>query len=325
MRSLPTTLLDAALDHAPWLVLCLLLAAFGLVDARIVARENLWVVVQQATPIALLGLAVFWVLLTGEIDLSAGHSVTLSAVSMGTLLSSGVALPAALGVGFACCAVVGCVNGLLVAALRIPSFIATLASMLLLQGATLIVATTGTILVLDPRLRAFAGSAGAGVSPMVAFTAAVALGSWWLARWTGFGLKTFALGSHPARAELAGVRVQVQKFGAFLLSSVYVFLAAAIIIARVPVVNPGVGGTGLLLDAIAAAVIGGTSLLGGRGTVGGVVCGALTMSLLTAALRVLGVEPSSLDLYKGAIIVLILLGDRGLHALRALAHGQRHG
>lgn len=312
-----------ALAVAPWL---LLLAAFGLLDARIVAPANLLVVLLQATPIAMLGLAVFWILLTGEIDLSAGHGVTLSAVTMGTLLSSGVALPLALGAGFALCLALACVNGLLVALLGIPSFIATLASMLLVQGATLMVATTGTILVLDPGLRAFGGlGAAGGVPPTIACSAGVAAASWWLARQTGFGLKTFALGSHPERAQLAGVAVGRQRFGVFLLSSVYVFLTAVIVIARVPVVNPGVGGASLLLDAIAAAVIGGTSLHGGRGTVAGVLCGAVTMALLTSALRVLGVEPSSLDFYKGLCIVAILLGDRGLHALRALAQGRSHG
>lgn len=315
-------LLNLALDQAPWLVLLALLAAFGMADARIVAREHLWVLLQQATPVAMLGMAVFWILLTGDIDLSAGHCVALSAVTMGTLLSAGMALTTALGTGLACCLLVGCLNGLLVAWLRIPSFIATLASMLMVQGATLIVATTGTILVLDPALRAFGAGAGAGLQPTIGFTVAVAAVSWWLSRQTRFGLKTFAVGSHPARAELAGMSVGRQKFGVFLLSSVYVFFTAVIIIARVPVVNPGVGGVSLLLDAIAAAVIGGTSLLGGRGRVGGVVCGAITISLLTAALRVLGIEPSSLDLCKGSIIVLILLGERGLHALRALAHGR---
>lgn len=318
-------LLNAALDLAPWLVLVLLLAAFGWVDARIVSPDHLRVVLLQATPVAMLGMAVFWILLTGEIDLSAGHSATLSAVTMGTLLSAGMALPAALGIGFASCAAVGGLNGLLVAGLRIPSFIATLATMLVVQGATLIMATTGTILVLNPALRAFGGM-GDGLAPTIAFTIAIAVFSHGLSRQTRFGLQTFATGSHPERAALAGISVGWQKFGVFVLSSGYVFLAAVILIARVPVVNPGVGGVSLLLDAIAAAVIGGTSLLGGRGTIGGVICGAITISLLTAALRVLGTEPSSLDLYKGLVIVLILLADRGFHVVRALAnrHGQAH-
>jgi ribose transport system permease protein len=313
--------LGIALDLAPWLVLGLLLLAFGTVDARIVSSANLMVVLLQATPIAVLGLGVFWVLLTGEIDLSAGHAVAFGAVTMGTLLSSGMTLLPALGIGFAACLVTGFVNGVLVGALRIPSFIATLATMLMLQGATLIVARSGIILVLDPVLRAFGGfTSPLGVPPTLLFVVVLAGATWWLSRQTGFGLKTYAVGSHAARAELAGIAVGLQRAGVFMVSSIYVFLTAVVMISRVPVVNPSVGGISLLLDAIAAAVIGGTSLFGGKGTVGGVICGAVIISLLTAALRILGVEPSSLDLYKGLIIVLILLSDRGFSAARVLAN-----
>lgn len=316
-----TRALDTLLDLAPWLVLALLLAGFGLADGRIVSPGHLRVVLLQATPVAMLGLAVFWVLLTGEIDLSAGHTVALGAVTMGTLLSAGMALPAALGIGLACCLAIGGLNGLLVAGLGIPSFIATLATMLIAQGATLMVATTGTILVLHPGLRAF-GSTAALLAPTLAFTLGIALLSWWLSRQTRFGLRTLAAGSHPERAALAGISVGGQRFTVFVLSGGYVFLTAVLLIARVPVVNPGVGGISLLLDAIAAAVIGGTSLHGGRGTVAGVVCGALTISLLTGALRVLGLEPSALELGKGLAIVLILLADRGLQLARVLARRQ---
>lgn len=308
---------------APWLVLASLAAVFGLLDGRIVAPGHLRVVLLQAAPVAILGLGVFWILLTGEIDLSAGHCVTFSAIVMGTLLSAGAALGVALAAGLASCLAVGALNGLLVAVLRIPSFIATLATMLMAQGATLIVATTGTILVLHPGLRAF-GAPGGLFPPTLAFTLGLALVSWWLSRQTRHGLRTFAIGSHAERAALAGLPVSRQRFSVFLLSAVYVFFTAVVLIARVPVVNPGVGGTNLLLDAIAAAVIGGTSLNGGKGTVNGVIAGALIISLLTAALRVFGVEPSSLDLYKGAIIILILLGDRGLRLMRERSEGNRH-
>lgn len=308
-----------ALDFAPWLVLALLLAVFAAVDVRIVSADNLLVVLLQAVPVALLGIALFWVLLTGEIDLSAGNAVSLSAVTMGTLLSSGVSLVPALAAGFATCLASGALNGALVGALRIPSFIATLATMLILQGATLMVARTGIILVFEPSLRAFgAPAARFGVPPTIVFALCVAAATWYAARQTSFGLRTYAVGSSPARAELAGISVGLQRFGVFAVSSVYVFLTAVVMIARVPVVNPGTGGISLLLDAIAAAVIGGTSLFGGAGTVGGVVCGAVVISLLTDALRVLGVDPSSLDLYKGLIIVLILLSDRGFAVVRAV-------
>ncbi|HTJ95071.1 MAG TPA: ABC transporter permease [Pararobbsia sp.] len=315
---------NRVLDLAPWLVLVLALCIFAFVDARIVSADNLLVTLLQAVPVALLGLSLFWVLLTGEIDLSAGSSVSLSAVTMGTLLSTGTGLGVSLVVGIGVCLLVGAINGFLVGALRIPSFIATLATMLMLQGATLMVARTGIIIVLDPTLRKFgAATMDAGVPPTLVFALIVGLLSAYLARQTSFGLKTYSVGSSAERAQLAGIKVGVQRFAVFLCASIYAFFTAVVMIARVPVVSPATGGISLLLDAIAAAVIGGTSLFGGKGTVAGVICGAIIISLLTAALRIMGVEPSSLDLYKGLIIVLILLSDRGFALLRSMTENVR--
>lgn len=311
------SLLRLGLDFAPLLLLALLLLLFGGVDSRIVSINNLNIIVLQATSVALLGLAMFWILLIGEIDLSAGNLVSFSAVTMGTLLSSGYGLAPSLAVGLFSCLFFGLINGLMVAMLKLPSFIATLVTTLILQGATLMVAKTGTILVLNPLLRRFGAFTSAYIlPPTVLFVIFIAALCWWLAKRTAFGLKTYAIGSSAERAVLAGISVRGQKICVFLVSSVLVFFTATVIISRIPVVNPNVGGISLLLDAIAAAVIGGTSLFGGRGMVAGVICGALIISLLTAALRILGIDPSSLDLYKGLIIICILLLDQGLSLMR---------
>ena len=308
---------NTVLNFAPILLLIVLLLLFATVDSRIVSLNNLVIVMLQATTIALLGLGLFWILLTGEIDLSAGHLVSFCAVTMGTLLSAGTELPTALLIGFLACLAFGVFNGIMVAVLKLPSFIATLATMLILQGATLMVAKTGTILVMNPVLRSFgAFTSSWGLPPTVIFVGIIALVSAWISRRTAFGLKTYAVGSSIERAELAGISVIKQKIGVFALSSVFVFMTAVVFISRVPVVNPNIGGVNLLLDAIAAAVIGGTSLFGGRGYISGVLCGALIISLLTGALRILGVEPSSLDLYKGAIIICILLLDQCINYFR---------
>lgn len=309
--------ISIVLNLAPILLLIVLLLVFAMVDNRIVSLNNLVIIMLQATTIALMGLGLFWILLTGEIDLSAGHLVAFCAVTMGTLLSSGTGLVPALLIGFLACLAFGIFNGVMVAVLKLPSFIATLATMLILQGATLIVAKTGTILVFNPVLRSFGAFTSAWwLPPTVIFVGIVALLCGWIARRTAFGLKTYAVGSSVERAELAGISVVKQKIGVFALSSVFVFMTAVVFISRVPVVNPNIGGVNLLLDAIAAAVIGGTSLFGGRGYVGGVICGALIISLLTGALRILGVEPSSLDLYKGMIIIGILLLDQCINVVR---------
>jgi ribose transport system permease protein len=138
---------------------------------------------------------------------------------------------------------------------------------------------------------------------------------WVVMRHSRFGLRTYALGSDPDTAALNGVSPTRQLLLVYLTGGVFVWLTALLLIGRVGLVQPNIGGISLLLDAIAAAVIGGTSIFGGRGTVAGVLFGALIISLVTNALQVLGVDASAISLYKGLVIIVALLADTGIRAL----------
>lgn len=308
--------LRRALDLAPLLLLILLVAAFGLIDARVVTPDSLRNVLAQATPVALLGLGAFVVLLTGGIDLSAGVAVAFCSVVMAGRLDAGDPLALALLAGLATMALLGLLNGLLVGTLRVPPFVVTLATMVAVQGATLWAAQKGVLILKSPTLKDIGIGQAAGVPNSVLLVGLIAVGAWGLMRWTRFGLRTYAIGSDPAAAQLAGVPLPRQQLLTYVVAAIFTFLTAVLMISRVPVVTPNLGGTPLLLDAIAAAVLGGTSIFGGRGTVFGVVIGAVIVSLLTNALRVFGVDPSSIDLFKGAIIVLALIADAGIRMLR---------
>lgn len=307
------------LAFAPVLLLALLLVVFGLLDDRVVDGANLRNVAVQATPIALIGLGAFVVLLSGGIDLSAGVGVALVAVVLAERLHAGAALPVAIVTAGAVAVVVGLINGALVGFAKLPPFVATLATMVMVQGATLKVSTSGAVVAADPTLRSLGTGTVGGVPAPIVAVAAIGLGFWVVMRWTRFGIRTYAIGSDAAAAQLSGVSRTRQSLAIYAVSGLMVLLAAVIIVSRSPVVTPTVGGTSLLLDGIAAAVIGGTSIFGGRGTVGGVLVGALIMALITNALRVFGVEPSSIDLYKGAIIILALLADSGVRLARVRA------
>jgi ribose/xylose/arabinose/galactoside ABC-type transport system permease subunit len=308
--------LERLLDFAPLLLLALLLVVFGLLDGRVVDPANLRNVAVQATPIALLALGAFVVLLSGGIDLSAGFAVGLCAVMIAARLSAGDGLVVALLVGLGVAAAVGLVNGLLVGVAKLPPFVATLSTMAIVQGATLKVATSGVLIASDPTLQRLAlGKVGPIPAPIVA-VAVVGLLAFVVMRDTRFGIRTYAVGSDADSTRLSGVSFSRQQLLIYLASSFMVLLTAVLMVSRTPVVTPNVGGVSILMDAIAAAVIGGTSIFGGRGTVGGVLVGALIISLVTNALRVFGVDPSSIDLYKGMIIVAALLVDAGLRVVR---------
>jgi ribose/xylose/arabinose/galactoside ABC-type transport system permease subunit len=304
--------LRRALDFAPLFLLAALLLVFSIIDPRVVSTANLRGVVVQATPVALLGLGACIVLVSAGIDLSAGQGVALCSVVMASQLVGGASLPLALAAGLAALAVLGLLNGVLIGLFHIPPFVVTLATMVAVQGATLQVARQGVLLIQAPLLRRMVLGQIAGIPYVVLLVLAIAALTWIVMRYTRFGLRTYAIGSDAAAAQLAGVILSRQLVLTYVVSALFTFLTAVLMISRVPVVTPNLGGTSLLLDALAAAVLGGTSIYGGRGTVPGVLAGALIVSLLTGALRVFGVDPSSLDLCKGAIIIVALIADSGL-------------
>jgi ribose/xylose/arabinose/galactoside ABC-type transport system permease subunit len=285
------------LASAPLVLLLVFLAVIAVVEPRVVEPSNLKQVVIQASPIAILALGAMVVLITGGIDLSAGFGVALIAVLIG------------LGLGL--------VNGLLVGVLRIPAFIATLATFTAVQGVTLTRAKSGTLIVSDPTLLRIGTGTVAGIPFPIVIAAGVALVMVVLMRLTRFGVRTYAIGSgEPDAARLSGVPVARHLVLVYLLAGLLTTVTAVLLAGRSGVVAPNIGGVSLLLDAIAATVIGGTSIFGGRGTVWGTLVGAIIIALITNALRVSGADASSLDLWRGGIIGLALLVDAALQFLR---------
>lgn len=317
MTTARNRLLQRVLALSPLILLIVLTAVFAFVDPRVVSGQSLLNIAAQATPIAVLALGALIVLLTGGIDLSAGVGVAFCAVLIASLIDAGIGLPAALAIGLVAMVLIGLANGTAIALLKIPPFVTTLATMVALQGATLAVASKGVLMLKEPWLRLVGVERTFGVPNVIFATALIAIAAGVLMRRTRFGLRTYALGSDPAAAELAGIPVTRQIILVYAASSLFVFLTTFIMISRVPVVTPNIGGTSLLLDAIAAAVLGGTSIFGGRGTVWGTVVGALIVSLLTTALRIFGTDPSSLELYKGAIIMAALMADSAMTYAKA--------
>jgi ribose/xylose/arabinose/galactoside ABC-type transport system permease subunit len=302
---------------APLALLLVILAVVAVVEPRVVHLSNLKEVVIQASPIAILALGAMVVLLTGGIDLSAGYGVAMVAVAMvGSMglegsLVHGLLIALCFGLGL------GLVNGLLVGVVRIPAFIATLATFTAVQGVTLMKAKTGTLIVSDPTLLRIGTGTVAGIAFPVVIAAGVALVMAVLLRMTRFGLRTYALGSgEPDAARLSGVPVARHLVMVYLLAGVLTAITGVLIAGRSGVVAPNIGGVSLLLDAIAATVLGGTSIYGGRGTVWGTLVGAVIIALITNALRSSGVDASSLDLWRGGIIGLALVVDAGIQLVR---------
>ena len=286
-------------------VLCAVLWAL---TPHFLTVSNLLNVAQQTSINAIVAVGMTFVIISGGIDLSVGSIVALSGVVLGSLLQGGqplaVALAAALAVGIAC----GLLNGALVSIGGLPPFIATLGMMSVARGAALVFTEGRPVSGFDEGLRSLAtGSVGFVPAPVVVMIAVYVVAHFVLTR-TTFGRYVYAIGGNEEATRLSGVAVRFHKTAVYAVSGVMSAIAAIVLTARLNSAQP-IAGTMYELDAIAATVIGGTSLMGGEGTLAGTLVGALIMGVLRNGLNLLGVSSFLQQIVIGGVIVGAVLVD----------------
>ncbi|TDD81264.1 ABC transporter permease [Actinomadura darangshiensis] len=279
-------------------------------------HNNLMNVGLATSVAALLAVGQSYVIILAEIDLSVGAALGFTAVvTAQTLRDHG--LVAGVAAGVATGAAIGLVNGLLVTKTRMPSFIATLATMSVLSGLSLQLTKGNPVAVTDYDFQGIGQSRVAGVPvPVVIMLVVFAVFGYLLAR-TRFGRHVYATGDNTEAARLSGVRTDRVKILAFVISGVLAALAGFILTARLSTAEP-TAGTGLELEAIAAVIIGGTSLAGGRGTLLGTLVGALVLGVIDNGMNLLDVSPFLQNVVKGLVILLAVFLDRNIDVLRSL-------
>jgi ribose transport system permease protein len=270
--------------------------------------SNLLNVAQQTSINAVVAVGMTFVILSGGIDLSVGSIVALSGVVLGTLLQSGqpllVAVLVALLVGLAC----GLANGALVSWGGLPPFIVTLGTMSIARGAALVFTEGRPVSGFDESFRLVAtGSVGFVPAPVVIMVIVYVMAHVVLTR-TTFGRYVYAIGGNEEATRLSGVAVKRHKAAIYGVSGLTSAIAAVILTARLNSAQP-IAGMMYELDAIAATVIGGTSLMGGEGTLAGTLVGALIMGVLRNGLNLLGVSSFLQQIVIGAVIVGAVLVD----------------
>jgi ribose transport system permease protein len=272
----------------------------------------------QATAVnGVLGVAVTFVIISGGIDLAVGTMMTLTAVMAGLVLTNlGMPLPIGILGAMLSGAVMGSVSGTVIAKFKIPPFIATLGMMQIARGLALVFSgahpiyfnSTPNYSLLSPDSSISLIIPGLEIPNGVFIMFGVAIiGSIILNR-TLFGRYVFALGSNEEAARLSGVNVDFWKILTYGLSGMICGVAGLIISSRLNSAQPALG-LGYELDAIAAVVIGGTSLSGGRGTMLGTIIGAFIMSVLTNGLRIMGVQEEWKIVVTGVIIIVAVFVD----------------
>lgn len=300
--------------RAAWMLLavCVILAIASPVFAT---SSNLLNVALATSVTALLAAGQTFVIILAEIDLSVGAILGFSAVITAMVLQHhGTAVGVI--VGLLVGAAAGLVNGLLVTKTRMPSFIATLATMSVLGGLTLELSQGNPVGVSDYNFQNIGQSNIAGVPAPVWIMAAVFVVFGILLSRTRYGRYVYATGDNAEAAKLSGISVHRVKILAFVISGILAALAGFIVTARLSTAEP-TAGTGLELEAIAAVIIGGTSLAGGRGDLIGTIVGALILGVIDNGMNLLNVSPFLQSVVKGLVILFAVLLDRNADVIRS--------
>lgn len=320
---------EFALDQRAFIALLILILVFSLLSDTFLSGSNLLTMTRHVAYNAILALGMLLVILTGGIDLSVGSIVGLSGIVAGVMLD-GVGLsmgdlfnvnayPSVLVVVMVAILVgtgVGWINGTLVTRLGVAPFIATLGSLYMARGAALLISNGSTFPKLqgDPAL----GNTGfwfigtgrpLGIPTQIWLTVIIAIAVWFLVAKTPFGRWLYATGGNPRAAELSGVPVKKVTTTVYMISGACAAMAGLIIASELTSAAPQAGGA-FELNAIAAVVIGGASLAGGRGSVKGTLIGAFVIGFLSDGLVLVGVSSFWQVFIKGAVIVLAVMLDQ---------------
>ena len=296
----------------PVVILAVLLLALSLLNRDFLSLQTLVNLMQQVSAVGVVAIGAMFVIITGGIDFSAGYGLAMIGMAAGVVYaqspfqgSVAAMVVTFLGMG----ALLGLVNGLLIAALDILPFIATLAMMSLAQGMSLMIGGGTMVMLTDSPILAVGQGKIGGVLPVsfvvllaVCLTASVILNR------TKLGVYTYALGGNEDAAWYSGIHVKRYKILVYVVAGICTGIASMLTVSRIAMATPSISGT-TLTDAIAATCIGGTSMSGGRGNVLGTCIGAVIIVLISTALTYLKIPAEMQEVFKGAVILLAVAFD----------------
>ena len=295
------------------LVLVLLVILMALIAPNFASVDNALNVARAVSINAILAAGMTVVILTAGIDLSVGSIVGVSGVLSVLLWVNGAPSVVAIAAGVAVGALAGLINGALIAYLALPAFIVTLGALTYLRGVAYSLTDGQPLVAAGLGFRGLGNGAIAGIPSPVVLMIVVYLVVWFLLERTKFGRHVYAVGGNPEAARLAGIKVKSVLTSVYVISGITAGLAGVIFSARVVSGQP-TAGQSYELDAIAAVVLGGTSLMGGRGRIMGTLVGALIIGVLSNGLVLLNVPFFYQLIVKGVVIVIAV----GLDSLKRL-------
>ncbi|MDR0878325.1 MAG: ABC transporter permease [Treponema sp.] len=312
-------------EYSCFIILIGLIIVASILSPVFFSKQNIFNVFRQQAPIAMLALGVLIVIVTGGIDLSTGAMLAVSNTVVAYFITflhfdSMMGVWLAIVMGILVGTAIGCVNGAIVAYLKMPSFIVTLAITTMGRGVAYMI-TMGSPIRLPVKPDINPGSErlfwfGQNGDPLIGmpFSAWVVILFvilfWFLMKYTTFGRLIVATGSNTDASRLAGINVKKYMFSAYMICGALSGVAGVLITARAGIATPSAG-TGFELTAIAAAVIGGASLSGGKGRVGNTIVGVFILALIGNIMNLLSIPVYPQQIMQGAIIIIAVLLNAG--------------
>ncbi|MBN9244011.1 MAG: ABC transporter permease [Mesorhizobium sp.] len=298
-----------------WVVIAVVLACvfLSLSTDSFATAKNLYNITRNVTFVAIVALGMTFVIITGGIDLSVGSVLCLSSMVLAVTMHAGYSIELGILAAVATSLVIGAFNGILIAYLGFPSFVVTLGMLSIARSLAMVASNNTVVFQFGPdhdKLLALGGGAWLfGIANPVLYMIVLALLTGFVMRWTRFGRHIFAIGGNEQAAMLTGVPVKPIKVAVYMICALSAAIAGIIQTGWLGAVTTNIG-TGMELQVIAAAVIGGANLAGGVGTAFGALVGAALIEVIRNSLGLLGINAFWQGTFIGGAIVLAVLFDR---------------
>lgn len=288
----------------------IIMGIFGILNPRFLSIGNILNLSRQIVPIGFIALGAMFILIGGGLDLSLGVGATITGAIMGIIFYLTGNIFLSIIVCIFSGLVIGATDGLLITKLNFSPIIATLAMMVMLQGVIQLI-LGGRILYVDSPVLQYISRGTVGKIPFAfIFLMIFYILGYFLLEHTKYGVYLRAIGGDENNAKITGINIPLVKFFSYIMAAFLMCMSGIVLVSRMALISPAMSGFSMLLDGFSAAVIGGTSVTGGKGNVVGVFLGVIFIVIITNALVFLKVPSESQDLYRGLLIAFTLIFER---------------
>jgi len=297
-----------------WVVVAIIVACAFLAwrSNAFLTPANLFNITRNFTFVAIIALGMTFVIITGGIDLSVGSVLCLASMTLAVTMHAGYSLEVGIVVGLLTGVAVGAFNGVLIAFMGFPPFVVTLGMLSIARSLAMVVSNNTVVFQFGPdhqRLLALGGGSTFGIANPVFYMLVLALATGFVLRWTRFGRHVFAIGGNEHAATLTGIPVRGIKVAVYIISGVSAAIAGIVQTGWLGSVTTNIG-SGMELQVIAAAVIGGASLVGGAGTAIGALVGSALLEIIRNSLGLLGINAFWQGTFIGGAIIIAVAFER---------------